>query len=471
MVLGREADLTVAAERLQQGARVLTVTGVGGTGKTRLAVALFHRLHSEYAGGAAFVSLASVTSAADVMPTISATLGIAEAHGRSALDALATVIGAQPVLLVLDILEQVVDAARDMANLVSKCAGLRVIATSRQPLKIGAESELALAPLGLPDAGTIAADELMHYPAVALFVQRAEKVKPGFTLSAANAVSVAAICCSLDGLPLALELAAARVRILEPAVLLHRLDHALDLLSSGDRDLPLRQRTLRATISWSSSLLDESEKQLLRRLSAFHDGWTLDAMEQVCFSPDDRWSAVDGLESLVEKGLVRVAHAAILWCTSRARTGDAESLERGMALCGNLNWFWHIAGHHLTARGMVDTLVAMAQDNAPSLARAGAMFANGMTSTVTGEWDRSLMETTTGYRCGGPPNGAWHGGKNRIVAGGDTEAAAGCTCRVGQYTYTGSGAGNGVGAICLTLGVLGWAQGYPDVTRDGRRVK
>jgi tetratricopeptide (TPR) repeat protein len=137
-------------------------------------------------------------------------------------------------------------------------------------------------------------------------VQRAAKVKPGFALSPGNAVSVARICRSLDGLPLALELAAARVRVLEPAALLQRLDHALDLLSSGDRDLPLRQRTLRATISWSYSLLAPEEQRTLRRLSVFHEGWTFDAMERVCYADDERWRALDELESLAEKGLVRV---------------------------------------------------------------------------------------------------------------------------------------------------------------------
>ena len=305
-LLGRESVLITACERVHGGARVLTVTGVGGTGKTRLAIELFRRLQSEYPGGAAFVSLASVTSADEVMPTISATLEIAEAHGRSALDALATVIGEGRILLVLDNLEQVVEAATDIGTLVSRCPGLQVIATSRRPLKIGAEAELALSPLELPGKGTTQTDELSRCPSVALFVQRAEKVKPGFALTSANAASVVGICRSLDGLPLALELAAARVRILEPAVLLQRLDHALDLLSSGDRDLPLRQRTLRATISWSYSLLDESEQRLLRTLSVFHEGWTLEAVEQVCFADAERWQAVDQLESLVEKGLVRV---------------------------------------------------------------------------------------------------------------------------------------------------------------------
>ena len=149
-------------------------------------------------------------------------------------------------------------------------------------------------------------EALRRCPSVALFVQRAAKVKPGFALSEANAAPIAEICRRLDGLPLALELAAARARILEPAALLQRLDHALDLLTSGDRDLPLRQRTLRAAISWSYSLLDAQEQRLLRRLSCFHEGWTLEAMEQVCYAADERPRALDELDSLVEKGLVRV---------------------------------------------------------------------------------------------------------------------------------------------------------------------
>jgi serine/threonine-protein kinase PknK len=305
-LLGRDGVLADAAARVHDGARVLTITGVGGTGKTRLAIELHRRLASEYAAGAAFVSLASVTAAAEVMQTVAATLDIAEAHGRSALDALSAVIADRRVLLVLDNLEQVIDAAGDIATLISRCPALTVIATSRRPLKIGAEAELALPPLELPADGATETDELLRCPSVALFVQRAEKVKRGFALSPANAVSVARICRSLDGLPLALELAAARVRILEPAALLQRLDHALDLLSSGDRDLPLRQRTLRATISWSYSLLDAPEQGLLRKLSVFHEGWTLEAVEQICYAEDGRWCAVDQLESLVEKGLVRV---------------------------------------------------------------------------------------------------------------------------------------------------------------------
>jgi len=309
-LLGREETLAAAAECLSGGARLLTVTGYGGTGKTRFAIELFHRHANDHEGGAAFVSLASVTATAEVLPTVATALAIPEAPGRSALEALSTVIGSRSVLLVLDNLEQVLDAAEDVAALVARCPELRVIATSRAPLKVGAETEFSLPPLELPVAGSSGLDALGRCPSVTLFVQRAAKVKHGFALTPANSAPIAEICRRLDGLPLALELAAARVRILEPAALLQRLDHALDLLTSGDRDLPLRQRTLRTTISWSYSLLDPQEQRLLRRLSCFHEGWALEAMEQVCYTDDERHRALDELDSLVEKGLVRVVDAS-----------------------------------------------------------------------------------------------------------------------------------------------------------------
>jgi non-specific serine/threonine protein kinase len=461
-LLGRDAQLDDAIDRLKAGARILTLTGVGGTGKTRFAIEVFHRARGDFAGGAAFVSLASVTDASEVLPTVSTTLDIAEAHGRSALDAIATVIGDRRVLLVLDNLEQVVEAAGDVAALVARCPALQVVATSRRPLKVGAEVEIALPPLELPPEGVIEADELLRCPSVALFVQRAAKVKPGFTLSPANALSIAGICRSLDGLPLALELAAARTRILEPAALLQRLDHALDLLTSGDRDLPLRQRTLRATISWSYSLLSPEEQRTLRRLSAFHEGWPFDAMERVCYADDERWRALDELESLVEKGLVRVigngeryslletirafaaeqlhaggevaaardAHAAFFlefvrevdagiqggdqlgamarartenantfaalhWLLDRARRGDGEAVEQGMAMCGLLGWYWHIVGLHLVAHESVDALLALAKDRAPSRGRALALFTSGMVAANTGDLARSVADWTS----------------------------------------------------------------------------
>ena len=478
-LLGREEALEAALERLRGGARVLTVTGYGGTGKTRFAIELFHRLAPACPGGAAFVSLASVTAAAEVLPAIGIALEIAEAEGRSALDAVCTVIGDRRVLLVLDNLEQVLDAATEIAALVSRCPALQLIATSRAPLKIGAESEFPLPPLALPPPETTALEALMQCPSVALIVQRAEKVKPGFALTAANAPAIAAICRHLDGLPLALELAAARVRILEPAALLQRLDHALDILTSGDRDLPLRQRTLRATISWSYSLLDAAEQRLLRRLSVFHEGWTLEAMEQVCYDDSERHRALDELDSLVEKGLVRVvgsgaryalletirafaaeqlhaggevdtvrhAHAdyyvafsaavaagifgttqleamqrgrddnantqaAIHWLSAGAQAGDLVALEKGLLLCGQLDWFWHISAMHLTARVWLDELLARAADRPPSRGRALAWLAAGMISTTTGELERSRGEWARGFADGqavGDPNAAAEG--------------------------------------------------------------
>jgi predicted ATPase len=476
-LLGREENLAAAIARLREGARLLTISGYGGTGKTRLSIELYRRLAGEFPGGAGFISLASVTDPGEVLPAVATALAIPEAHGRSALEALSTVIGQRRVLLVLDNLEQVLEAAGDIAALVARCPELTCIVTSRAPLKVGAEVEYSLPPLDLPAPGATALESVAICPSVALFVQRGAKVKPGFALTSANAGAVAAICRQLDGLPLALELAAARVRILEPAALLQRLDHALDLLTSGDRDLPLRQRTLRATISWSYSLLDPSEQRLLRRLSCFHEGWTLEALERTCYAEEERHRAVDEFDSLVEKGLVRVVgggeryalletirafaaeqlhasgdveaarrahaeyflafagriaadlrtpaqldamarghgdnanmHAALQWLTAGARAGDAEALERGLLLCGYLDWFWHISAQHLTTRIALDALLPLAADRPSSRGRALALLAAGMVSTTTGEWERSL--------------GEWQGAFDDAKAVGDAEAAA-----------------------------------------------
>jgi predicted ATPase len=466
-LLGREETLDAATTRVRGGARLLTVTGYGGTGKTRFSIELFHRLVPEYPDGAAFVSLAAVTAASSVLPTVCIALEIPEAHGRSALDALCTVIGRRRMLIVLDNLEQVIDVAEEVAALVARCPALQVIATSRAPLRISTETEFSLPPLQLPPPDMTSLDALRNCPSVALFLQRAGKAKQDFSLTTTNSAAIAAICRQLDGLPLALELAAARMRVLDPAALLQRLDHALDLLTSGDRDLPLRQRTLRATISWSYSLLDAGEQLLLRRLSSFHEGWTFEAMEQVCYRDDERRRALDELDSLVEKGLVRVmgsgkryalletirafaaeqlhangevaatrhAHAdcyrqfvarmaagfrttgqlesvrscrdenantraAIQWLTACARAGDKAAGEKGLLLCGHLNWFWHIGGQHFTTRVLLDALLALATDAPPSRGRALARLAAGMASTATGEWERSLGEWAGGYEDG-----------------------------------------------------------------------
>lgn len=375
-LLGREDTLALAVARVQSGARVLTISGYGGTGKTRFAIELHRRLAPSFAGGAAFISLASVTAAADVLPTVCSTLGIAEAHGRSALDALATVIGQRPVLLVLDNMEQVLASAGDVAVLVARCPALQIVATSRAPLKISAEIEFSLPPLDVPAAGARSVEAIGSCAAVALFVQRAEKVTSGFALTPDNAEAVAAICRRLDGLPLALELAAARVRILEPAALLQRLDHALDLLTSGDRDLPLRQRTLRATISWSYSLLEPREQTLLRSVSVFHEGWTLEALEQVCYSDEDRPQAIDHLDSLVEKGLVRIADGRY-GLLETVRAFAAEQLHAAGAVermrHAHAAYFLSFAGQisaGIFGTAQLDAMTRARRDNANTLAAA-----------------------------------------------------------------------------------------------------
>ncbi|HXV65044.1 MAG TPA: protein kinase, partial [Vicinamibacteria bacterium] len=409
-LVGRETALASAAERLRDGARVLSITGYGGVGKTRFAIEIFRRMASEYAGGAAFVSLASVTSAAEVLAAVAVTLEIAQAHGRSALDALCTVIGDRRVLLVLDNLEQVLDSAEDIAALVSRCPSLQVIATSRAPLKIGAESEFALPPLELPasDSDTQSPEALGEFPSIALFVERAARVKPGFALTAENASAITGICRRLDGLPLALELAAARARILEPAVLLQRLDHALDLLTSGDRDLPLRQRTLRATISWSYSLLDAAEQRLLRRVSVFHEGWTLEAMEQVCYEDADRHRALDALDSIVEKGLVRVAGAGDRYSLLETiRAFASEQLHAGGEVepvrNAHADYFQKLAAsldEAFRGRGQIEAARRARSDNANTLAALHWLSAAASTG------DPSALET--GLQLCGHMNWFWH---------------------------------------------------------------
>lgn len=371
-ILGRDEALATASERLDSGARVLTITGTGGTGKTRFAVELFDRLHPGYPDGAAFVSLASIEAADDVMPTVCSTLDVAEAHGRSAVDALATVIANGRVLLVLDNLEQVLGAANEIAALASRCPQLQIVATSRAPLKIGAEVELPLPPLQLPPADVTAAEDLSLYPAIDLFVQRAKKVKPDFSLRPENADAILGICRRLDGLPLALELAAARIRILGPSALLDRLGNALDVLTSGDRDLPERQRTLRATVNWSYDLLDEDEQALLRRLSCFAEGWTYEAMEAVCYDEANRSRALDELDSLVEKGLVQVTQSGnrySLLVTIRDFASDAlESLgEARDALDAHADYFVDFSRRvheGICGRGQLDAMRRSREDGA-----------------------------------------------------------------------------------------------------------
>jgi predicted ATPase/class 3 adenylate cyclase len=302
-LVGRADDLVRLAELTEDHA-VVTVTGPGGVGKTRVLVELGWLLAPKFLDGVAFVAFADVTEPANFIPKLAETLDVKEAEGRSLEDGVATLIDSKKALLLLDNFEQIVAAAPAVARLIERCPELRVVTSSRTPLRIAAEREYALAPLAVPPSSEVATDSLVAYPGVALFVERATTAKGAFELTDDNALTVADICRRLDGLPLAIELAAARLRLLTPEGLRDRLHHALDALASGQRDAPVRQQTLRATIDWSHSLLTEGEQRLFRRLAVFADGCAFADLEAVCSI--DSADPLDELESLVDKALVRI---------------------------------------------------------------------------------------------------------------------------------------------------------------------
>ncbi|MFN8590012.1 MAG: tetratricopeptide repeat protein [Thermomicrobiales bacterium] len=307
-LVGREEDLAHLHEHLSGGSfRLLTLTGPGGAGKTRLAVQAAAEAVDLFPDGVWWVPLASITDADLVPAAIAAPLQIRERAGERLIDTLAESLRTKRTLLVLDNAEQVIAAAPMVAQLLEEAPGLHVLATSRQPFLLRAECEIPVAPLPLPPPGQhLTVEEALAFPAVRLFVERARAVKPGFTLASDTAGAVVEICRRLDGLPLAIELAAARVRLLPPQALLTRLGRALPLLTGGPRDLPERQQTLRAAIAWSFDLLTPEERALYARLGAFSGGCTLEAAEAVALAGDDlAIDPIDGLESLVQKSLLR----------------------------------------------------------------------------------------------------------------------------------------------------------------------
>jgi predicted ATPase/class 3 adenylate cyclase len=302
-LVGRSADLAALVE-LVRDARVITITGPGGVGKTRLLAELGRLLAHEFLDGVAFIPMADITNPTDFLPALAQALDVKEAEGRTLGQGVVSLLGDKRALLLLDNLEQVVAAAPEVARLVASCPHLRIATTSRTPLRIAVEREYPLAPLALPVSDLESAESLMEYSAIALFVERARATKGSFALTGENAGAVVAVCRRLDGLPLALELAAARLRLLSPQALLERLDHALNVLTTGSRDRPVRHQTLRAAIDWSHALLTDAEQRLFRRLAVFVGGCTVADVETVCADPGV--SSLDELESLVDNALLQV---------------------------------------------------------------------------------------------------------------------------------------------------------------------
>ena len=306
-IIGRAAEVTESAALIRAATRLLTLTGPGGIGKTRLALATAAELADAFPDGIAFVPLAPLTDPALVLPTIGAALGLADTGTLERLAAIQAAIGDRALLLILDNYEHLLASAPLIADLLFACPHLHLLVTSRAPLRLRGEREYAVLPLDLPDLRhypTLA--ELDSNPAIALFTARAREVSPDFALTRDNALALATICRRLDGLPLALELAAARLRLLAPTELLARLDRALPLLAGGARDLPARQRTMRDTVAWSYDLLTEAERALFRQFAPFGGGWTLSAAEAVATPVLDGDDLLELLANLVEQSLVVV---------------------------------------------------------------------------------------------------------------------------------------------------------------------
>jgi predicted ATPase/DNA-binding CsgD family transcriptional regulator len=458
--IGRERELA-QARRLLAGSYLVTLTGPGGSGKTRLCIALAAEVAGDYPDGVYFVPLAPVRDPGLVPSTIAQSLGLQDARDRPLMDHLVSQLNERQVLLVLDNFEHLLAGAPAVARLLRETSALRILVSSRSSLRISGEQECPVPPLALPDPGSSPTPEaLAGCESVRLFAERAAAVLPDFALDEQNAPAIAQIARRLDGLPLALELAAARVKLLPPEAILARLEHSLRLLTGGGRDLPDRQQTLRATIAWSHDLLTEEARRLLATCSVFTGGASLEAIETVCDAADIGLPVLDGLAELLDQNLmrqvrrpgpvryalletireyaaerldqlpaadrVRAAHAAaflaLVEADGRVQPGLARKdwLERvevehnniraaigwyrdhappaALRMAAAMTAFWSLRGHHTEGRQRLHELLALVAE--PSLARVSALNGAGWLAIDQGDYTRAAALLTESAELG-----------------------------------------------------------------------